>query len=78
MIQSKPSEKREIITYLSRMGDVLDDIAEGGKLVIFLIAVHSIVDSDKMDVMLREENFRIHPHLQIVTAKAGHNYTVCL
>ena len=72
LIQSKPSEKGEIITYLSRMGDVLDDIAEGGKLVIFLIAVHSIVDSDKMDVMLREENFRIHPHLQIVTAKAGH------
>lgn len=26
MIQSKPSEKGEIITYLSRMGDVLDHI----------------------------------------------------
>lgn len=30
MIQSKPSEKGEIITYLSRMGDVLDNIPESG------------------------------------------------
>ena len=33
MIQSKPSEKGEIITYLSRMGDVLHDILDGDKIV---------------------------------------------
>lgn len=69
---AKPSEKGEIITYLSRMGDVLDDIAEGGKLVIFLVAVHPVIDCDKMNIMLRKENFRVHPNLQVITAQTGH------
>ena len=30
----------------------IDDIAEGGKLVISLCAVHAIVYGDKVDVML--------------------------
>ena len=69
---AKPSEKGEIITYLSRMGAVLDDVAEGGKLVIFLVAVHPVIDCDKMNIMLREKDFRVHTYLQIVTAQAGH------
>lgn len=37
MIQSKPSEKGEIITYLSRMGDVLDQALEANdEIVIFV------------------------------------------
>ena len=72
MIQSKPSEKGEIITYLSRMGDVLDDIAEGSELIILLVAVHPIINCDKMNIMLREKNFRVHSHLQIITAQTGH------
>lgn len=72
MIQSKPSEKGEIITYLSRMGDVLDDVSEGGKLIISLGAVHSVVYGDKMNVMLWEHNFCIHAYLQIITAEARH------
>lgn len=32
MIQSKPSEKGEIITYLSRMGDVLKELLENVKI----------------------------------------------
>ena len=72
MIQSKPSEKGEIITCLSRMGDVLDDVSEGGKLIISLGAVHSVVYGDKMNVMLWEHNFCIHAYLQIITAEARH------
>ena len=69
---AKPSEKGEIITYLSRMGDVLDDIAEGSKLIVALGAVHPIVYGDKVNIMLREHDLGIHTHLQIITAKTGH------
>ena len=37
LIQSKPSEKGEIITYLSRMGDVLDQTLESDDEIIVLI-----------------------------------------
>lgn len=39
---AKLSEKGEIITYLSRMGDVLHNIAERGKLVVSLVTVHTV------------------------------------
>ena len=39
---AKPSEKGEIITYLSQMGDVLHDIAERGKLIVPLVTIHAI------------------------------------
>lgn len=54
------------------MGDVLDDVSEGGKLIISLGAVHSVVYGDKMNVMLWEHNFCIHAYLQIITAEARH------
>ena len=65
LIQSKPSEKGEIIPSLSRMGDVLDDVPKRGELIITLGAVHTIVDSNKVNVMLREHDLCIHAHLQI-------------
>ena len=37
---AKPSEKGEIITYLSRMGDVLHYILKWGNLIFSLIAVN--------------------------------------
>ena len=43
---AKPSEKGEIITYLSRMGDVLHNVAERGKIVIAFQTVHAIVDGN--------------------------------
>jgi predicted FMN-binding regulatory protein PaiB len=43
---AKPSEKGEIITYLSRMGDVLHDIAEGRKIIVAFQTVHAIVDGN--------------------------------
>jgi len=38
---------------------LVDDIAEWGKLIILLVAVHSIIDCDKMNIVFWEENFTI-------------------
>ena len=72
MIQSKPSEKGEIITYLSRMGDVLKYIADSGKLVFSACTVNTVIDGDKVYAKLREKNIRIHTHLQIVAPESAH------
>ena len=66
---AKPSEKGEIITYLSRMGDVLEQISQRGKIVVHALAgtVHIIVDSDKTHTLLREQHFRVKPYLQVVS-----------
>ena len=72
LIQSKPSEKGEIITYLSRMGDVLHDIAEGCQLIFSVVAIHTVVDGDKTDAVVWEIAIRVVAHLQIVTAQTGH------
>ena len=52
MIQSKPSEKGEIIPSLSRMGDVLHDIAEGRKIIVAFQTVHAIVDGNQTNASL--------------------------
>lgn len=69
---AKPSEKGEIITYLSRMGDVLHDIPERSKIIFPLFAVHAIVDRNKADVVIGEKGIRIVTNLQIVPAEPGH------
>lgn len=70
---AKPSEKGEIITYLSRMGDVLDDIQKRGKVVLLLVcAVNAVADGDKPHALFREQNVCIKPHAQIVAPKTGH------
>ena len=73
MIQSKQSEKGEIITSLSRMGDVLHNVEEGGKLVaVLIVAVHAVGDGDKVNAVLPEEYLRVKPGLQIVTPRPAH------
>ena len=72
MIQSKPSEKGEIITYLSRMGDVLEHITDRGKLTFAACAVHTVIDGNEMNAKLRENNIGIHSHLEIITPEAAH------
>lgn len=67
---AKPSEKGEIITYLSRMGDVLDDIFERCKFVISGSGIHAIRDGNEPHLILREDYFRVAPDFQIVAAKA--------
>ena len=64
---AKPSEKGEIITYLSRMGDVLKNVPQRGKIIVALCAVNAVIDSNKTDVFLWENHFCIHSHLEIVS-----------
>lgn len=72
MIQSKPSEKGEIITYLSRMGDVLDDVPKWRKIVIITRTIHTVIDSDETDILIGEHDLRVHSDFQIVSTEAGH------
>ena len=68
MIQSKPSEKGEIITCLSRMGDVLHYIQKRGKIIIrSIVAVDTVIYRKKTDIFLWKQNFRIKADLQIVS-----------
>ena len=69
---AKPSEKGEIITYLSRMGDVLEQITDCGEaLAVSPVAVYAIIYSDKADIITRKDNIRILSNSQIVTTKAA-------
>ena len=72
LIQSKPSEKGEIITYLSRMGDVLDDVPKWRKIVIITRTIHTVIDSDETDILIGEHDLRVHSDFQIVSTEAGH------
>lgn len=70
---AKPSEKGEIITYLSRMGDVLDDISEWGEIIIrCAVRIDTIIDCNEANIQLRESDFRIHSNFQVVSAKPRH------
>ena len=70
---AKPSEKGEIITYLSRMGDVLDNIDERNELIVLLVGtVHTTIDGNEPHVILWECDLGIHPHFQIISADATH------
>ena len=69
---AKPSEKGEIITYLSRMGDVLEQITDCGEaFAVSPVAVHTVIDGDKADIVARKNNIRILSNGQIVTPKAA-------
>ncbi len=50
---------------------LINDVLEGCKFVVAVIGVHIVVYSDKSDVMLRKENFRVVACLQILSAKTG-------
>lgn len=69
---AKPSEKGEIITYLSRMGDVLEDILEGQEHIVgSLLTVHGVVDGNEPHTECGEHTLKIVPHIDVVTAEAG-------
>ena len=68
---AKPSEKGEIITYLSRMGDVLEQVADRGKLVIALGRINVVRNCYKTDIVLREKFFGQAAHLNVITSQAA-------
>lgn len=49
---AKPSEKGEIITYLSRMGDVLHNVSERSEIIVFVKAVYIVVDGNEPNSLL--------------------------
>ena len=68
---AKPSEKGEIITYLSRMGDVLHNVAERGEIIVTSGTVHAVIDGDKSHATLTQD-FHNLTDFQIVTTHAAH------
>ena len=64
---AKPSEKGEIITYLSRMGDVLQDILKR-RNVHFLTsqAVHSVCNGNIAYIVFWEKDFDIAASFDII------------
>ena len=71
MIQSKPSEKGEIITYLSRMGDVLERVPYGDAVINAVDRVHAVVDGDIADAELREPLLNVEAGVQLVAPQTG-------
>ena len=68
---AKPSEKGEIITYLSRMGDVLHYVAERGEIILALVTIHTIGNGHQPYIMLREKLFGQLADLNVVAAQPG-------
>ena len=72
---AKPSEKGEIITYLSRMGDVLEQISQRGKIIVPSGAVHAVIDGDKANATLTQD-FHNLTDFQIVTTHAANSSNI--
>ena len=68
---AKPSEKGEIITYLSRMGAVLKKIADGSQLVLTFVGVDVVRNSDQPNVVIGEELLSQSADLDVVTTQAA-------
>ena len=74
MIQSKPSEKGEIITYLSRMGDVLDPVLDACHInphAILIAGIEIIIDGNIADTVFRECDVGVQASHSRVSAKSG-------
>lgn len=68
---AKPSEMGEIITYLSRMGDVLHDVAEGSEVVLSTEAVNSVVYGNQANALLPQQ-FHDLSDLEVIPADPAH------
>jgi len=49
----------------------IDDILERSKIVISIITVNGIIDSNKANIVIRKKHFRIKACLQILSAETG-------
>ena len=68
---AKLSEKGEIITYLSRMGDVLEQIFERNAITETFFGILIFCNSDITDILLWEHKFQIVVHHNVFTTKTG-------
>ena len=75
---AKPSEKGEIITYLSRMGDVLEQIFERHEVVaLAAVGVHIVIDGNVADAEHGEAFLNVESRVKLISTEAteilGHN-----
>lgn len=54
------------------MGDVLEQVTEWGKIVVALVAVHTVVDCDIANIALGKETLGVIADFQIIPPHAGH------
>ena len=81
---AKPSEKGEIITYLSRMGDVLHQVFKGQHHIVcggaFRHAVVIVIDSNEADPHKGKNFFQVFTGFDIVPSEPGEvldYHTIC-
>ena len=71
LIQSKPSEKGEIIPYLSRMGDVLLHIFQNDQhLIVLAERVNAVVQSDEATAEGRKHKVSVLARFDVITTEA--------
>lgn len=75
---AKPSEKGEIITYLSRMGDVLEQIFERHEVVALVaVGIHIVIDGDIADAEHGEAFLNVQAGVKLISTESaeifGHN-----
>ena len=69
---AKPSEKGEIVTYLSRIGDVLEQIFERHEIIALCVfRVHIVIDGNVPDAEHGEALLNIETGMKLISAKAA-------
>ena len=69
---AKPSEKGEIITYLSRMGDVLEQILERHEVVaLAAVGIHIVIDGDVADAEHGESFLDVESCVKLISTEAA-------
>lgn len=68
---AKPSEKGEIITYLSRMGDVLEQVTDRGHFIFALVGINVVRNGNQPDIMLREKFLHQPSDFYVVSSQTG-------
>ena len=70
LIQSKPSEKGEIITYLSRMGDVLHHIFQNDQhLIVLAERVNAVIQRDEATAKGRKHKVRVLTRFDVISTE---------
>ena len=68
---AKPSEKGEIIPYLSRKGEVLHHIFQNDQhLIVLAEHVNAVVQSDKATAEGRKHKVRVLARFDVITTEA--------
>ena len=50
----------------------IEKVPQRGEIIVALLAVYPVVDSNEVYILLRKQHFRVHSNLKVITAEAGH------